>query len=318
MCLYPKLIKNKKYLPNKKNKGNPPTASDERTKLVPVGCGKCIECMKQKKRNWQIRMSEEIKEDKTGLFVTLTFSNEAFEKLRPDVKVTAKKLWENELATIAIRRFLERWRKKYKKSVKHWLVTELGHNGTERIHLHGIIFTDNKEDIEKIWQYGYVWIGEYVSIKTINYIVKYINKLDTQHKGYQPKVLCSKGIGKGYLKKTDANRNKYNGNETKEYYRSSSGHKINLPIYYRNHIYSEDERENLWIKKLDQNIRYVNGEKVNGDDENTYFSLLEHYREKNKRLGYGDDSEEWDVKEYKRKKAMLRQVKKIEEMIKYK
>ena len=50
MCLYPKLIKNKKYVPNKKNKGKVPTPPDERVLWVPVGCGKCIECMKQKAR----------------------------------------------------------------------------------------------------------------------------------------------------------------------------------------------------------------------------------------------------------------------------
>ena len=91
---------------------------------------------------------------------------------------------ENEIASLAVRRFLERWRKKYKKSVKHWLITELGHNGTERIHIHGIIFTDNVEDIRDLWKYGYIWIGDYVNEKTINYIVKYCNKLDIDHKGY--------------------------------------------------------------------------------------------------------------------------------------
>ena len=42
---------------------------------------------------------------------------------------------EDGIATLAVRRFLERWRKKYKKSVKHWFVTELGGKFTERIHL---------------------------------------------------------------------------------------------------------------------------------------------------------------------------------------
>ena len=39
MCLYPKMIKNPKYLPNKKNNNNPPEITDERVKYVPVGCG---------------------------------------------------------------------------------------------------------------------------------------------------------------------------------------------------------------------------------------------------------------------------------------
>ena len=44
MCLYPRLIKNRKYIANKKNGGNIPPVSDLRVLVVPVGCGKCIEC----------------------------------------------------------------------------------------------------------------------------------------------------------------------------------------------------------------------------------------------------------------------------------
>jgi len=48
MCLYPKLIQNKKYTSNKKNSGIIPAIVDNRVLLVPVGCGKCMECRKQK------------------------------------------------------------------------------------------------------------------------------------------------------------------------------------------------------------------------------------------------------------------------------
>ena len=36
-----------------------------------------------------------------------------------------------------------------------------------------------------------IYIGEYVSRKTVNYIIKYIHKIDKKHKGYTPKVLLS-------------------------------------------------------------------------------------------------------------------------------
>ena len=41
------MIKNPKYLPNKKNNNNPPEITDERVKWVPVGCGKRIVTGKQ-------------------------------------------------------------------------------------------------------------------------------------------------------------------------------------------------------------------------------------------------------------------------------
>ena len=101
-----------------------PSHDSERVKLIPVGCGKCIECRNQKKRNWQIRLHEEIKNDNTGIFVTLTFSCEELEKLTKETNLKEC----NAVTTIAVRRFLERWRKEHKKSVKHWLITELGQN----------------------------------------------------------------------------------------------------------------------------------------------------------------------------------------------
>jgi hypothetical protein len=48
MCLYPKFIRNRKYTVTKKNGGNVPEVKDKRALMVPVGCGKCMECKKQK------------------------------------------------------------------------------------------------------------------------------------------------------------------------------------------------------------------------------------------------------------------------------
>lgn len=312
MCLYPKLIKNRKYIKNKKNKGIVPIASDDRLLYVPVGCGRCIECSKQKARNWQIRMTEEIRDDRSGKFVTLTFSNEALIELEKDVKLkNNKQIVENEIATLAVRRFLERWRKKYKISVKHWLVTELGHTGSERIHLHGILFTDiDNTTVQKLWKYGHIWVGDYVNEKTINYIVKYVNKIDLDHKGYISKVLCSAGLGKNYIKRNDSNKNKFNDKKTDTTYRTKLGLKLNLPIYYRNKLYTEEERQKLWLNMLDKNERWICGEKVAADNEIEYLSLLEHYRKLNKRLGYGDDSKEWNKEMYIQNVDKLKYIKK--------
>ena len=54
MCLYPRIIKNRKFQANKKNNGIIPKINDKRTEYVPIGCGKCIECKKQKAREWQV------------------------------------------------------------------------------------------------------------------------------------------------------------------------------------------------------------------------------------------------------------------------
>lgn len=310
MCLFPRLIENKKYKPNKKNNYKPPKMKDERVKFVPVGCGKCIECLKQKQREWRVRLGEEIQHDSSGKFVTLTLSDESFEELNSCIEDFAKGyVRDNLIATLAVRRFLERWRKKYKKSVKHWLITEWGQTNTERMHLHGIIFTDKPEDILPIWRYGHVYIGEFVNEKSINYIVKYLGKFDEKHPNYIGKILTSKGIGKGYLKKYDSKKNKFKGKETKEYYKTQSGIKLALPIYYRNKIYSEEEREKLWLQKLDEQKIYVMGEEIDistTQGEKNYMDAIKYYQSVNNRLGYGNGAIDWNKKNYNIAKNKLK------------
>ena len=315
MCLYPRLVKNPKYRANKKNGGRVPPVLDERVRWVPIGCGKCMECRKQKAREWQIRMSEEIKENKNGKFITFTFSNESIIELMGalEIKVKTKdkekekQVTENAVATLAVRRFLERWRRKYKRSVRHWLVTELGHEGTERIHLHGILWTDRtNEEIEERWGYGHIWVGDYVNEKTVNYVMKYVNKIDLKHKEYEPKILTSPGIGKGYMNRTDWKKNKYKGEETEDTYIYSNGTKAKLPIYYRNKIYTDEEREKLWLQLLDEEKRYILGQEICiKDGEEDYYKILEVARMKNKRIGYGDDTKTWSMRDYAKERERL-------------
>lgn len=352
MCIFGTLAKNRKYEPNKKNGGVVPHLKDGRVGAVPIGCGKCMECMREKAREWRIRLSEEIKDYKNGVFVTLTFSDEEIRKLQIDIqrkqirvkdgiksrsidkngkervrykyKVYDKQIQlkgyetDNEIATLAVDRMLERWRKKHKKSVRHWLITELGHEGTENIHLHGIIFTDHKEDIEKMWKYGYVWDGyeeyeNYVNGATVTYITKYITKTDIDHKEYKPKVLCSDGIGAGYLKRHDSKTNRFNGKKTQDYYQSENGHRQALPIYYRNKLYSDEQREYLWLMKLDKNVRWIDGVKVKigqEDGDEDYYKLVKEAQMKNKRLGYGERMD-WERKKHEENRRNMLNEKRI-------
>ena len=285
-------------MPTKKNGYKPPKLEDERLKYVSIGCGNCEECLKQKSREWQIRLLEEIKNDNTGKFVTLTFEDKHLIEISEKIGFSES----NAVAGYAVRHFLENWRKTEKKSVKHWLITELGQNNTERIHLHGILFTDkNKEFIEKKWKYGSIWIGEYVNERTINYIIKYLTKTDEKHKGYKPQIYTSSGIGKDYINSYNAKKNKYIENNTREYYTTPSGLKLNLPIYYRNKIYSEKEREKLWIEKITKGEIYIKGTKIsvkNEAEQEKYLKLLKNAQDTNKRKGYGDDSKEFNKKNY--------------------
>lgn len=294
MCLYPKLIRNKKYLPSKKNNWCPPTLTDSRVAYITAACGKCLECRQQKQRQWLVRMSEELRENPNAYFITLTIDDKNYKEL----KRIAHTKDDNEIATKAIRLMLERIRKKTGKSIKHWFITELGHEKTERLHLHGIVWGIGTDKlIEEKWQYGFVFTGTYVSEKTINYITKYMTKVDKDHKDFVGKVLCSKGIGIGYCKRADAQNNKYKPGKTNECYRMRNGAKINLPIYYRNQLYTEEERELLFIDKIEKGYIYVLGQKVHRDDTEYYEALLKEGREKEYRLN-GMKQKDWDRRTY--------------------
>ena len=85
MCLYPKFIRNPRYIPNKKNNGIVPEVKDPRVLMVPIGCNDCMECRKKKAREWQVRLLEDVRHNKNGKFVTLTFSDESIYSLSQEI-----------------------------------------------------------------------------------------------------------------------------------------------------------------------------------------------------------------------------------------
>lgn len=292
-CLYSKLVLNPKYLPNKKNNYNPPKCTDERVRYVPVSCGRCIECRKKRRREWMVRLSEELRGGgNPPLFVTLTISNDQLQRVKGE---------SNTKATRFTRWFLENVRKKIGKSVKHFLVTELGKE-RGRIHLHGFIWAE-KELVKKCWIYGFIHIGDFVNEKSINYMTKYMLKKSID-KNFIPKVLASKGIGKGYLSRQDAKQNEYKEGNTNETYRFRNGSKMYLPQYYREKIYNDKEKESLWVEKIEKEEVYICGEKVNPNEEE-YYNLLEYHRKRTEKI-LDDNPQEWEADKMRKRRAKLK------------
>lgn len=281
MCAFKTKIKNPRYKPNKKNGGVPPLCEDERKAYIEIPCGTCIECRKKKTNDWKMRLYEELRElpkDMEAKFVTFTFTDEWLDRLESETEHKDA----NEVAKIAIKYFRERWRWFYKKSPKHWFVTELGHNNTERLHIHGIIIIPkgiiNDEYIRErdgngnpktlvsnkltnIWKYGFTTCGAYCNEKTITYITKYVTKLDTDHEGFKGKIFVSPGIGKSYVQNEHV-RNYHHfenrADKTITTYKFTNGTSVNLCEYYRRKLYSELEIAKLWTFQLDKGVRWLN------------------------------------------------------------
>ena len=161
------------------------------------------------------------------------------------------------------------------------------------------MWTDDVDLLIEKWFYGHVFVGSYCNEETIGYIVKYLHKTDEKHKGFNPKVWCSGGIGSGYLDRGDRQRNIYAGADTKDNYIAANGKKLALPIYYRNKIYNDDERESLWMYRLDKKERWVNGQRVDiSENYDDYYKTLKEARKLNTELGYGDDEKDWNKLHY--------------------
>ena len=69
-------------------------------------------------------------------------------------------------------------------------------------------------------------------------------------------------------------------------------------IYYRNKIFTEEEREKLFLDKIEKGIVYVLGIKIDlKTEEERYNGVLVSERERCERL-YHDNPKEWDERKY--------------------
>lgn len=315
MCLYPVFVKNPKYKPNKKNKGRPPICTDRRLLYIPIKCGYCIECRKQKQREWRVRLEEELRSN-YGYFITLTISPEEIKNLEEKTGLSWKEN-PNEIASKGLRLFLERVRKDTGKSMRHWCVTELGEDNS-RIHLHGIFFGQKSAElVRKHWKYGFIFIGQYCNSRSVNYMTKYMLKVDTKHPEFKQIVLASPGIGSGYFNRLDWQWQKQNYKKLEvPTYTFRNGTKMAMPKYYKDKLFTEKERNKMWINNLNRGTLWIYGEKVKANDWKTIDNLRKYWQNFGKTI-MGDDPIAWDKAktrraEEKQRKAIAEARKKAE------
>lgn len=204
---------------------------------IQVPCGKCPECIRRRASQWIFRLKEEEKISSSAHFVTLTYEPQF---------VTVTKNGYMTLNKPEVQRFFKRLRKAHPAStrLKYYLAAEYG-SKLKRPHYHIILFNADKNLIQANWQLGYVDIAE-VTGASIGYVCGYINKGKTvpEHKrdDRQPEFsLMSKGLGSNYLS-DDIIR--YHHSDPDRFYVVESGNsKISMPRYYRDKIYTDQQRE---------------------------------------------------------------------------
>lgn len=320
MCLYPKIIKNPHYTANKKNNGRVPYCEDKRMLYIAVGCGKCIECRKKQIRSWVARIECEREFNPLpAQFVTLTFDEESLCNLTKQAeKIRITQIQKgiepahiyNIVAKRAMRLFLKRWVKEFGKTLRHFATTELGEE-KGRIHIHLITWTKHFAEIPEIWKYGRVNEKKLKHRKGIRYVVKYIKKQSEIDSDFYGIILASPGIGKDFINTESARLRKQRWNDEQQYIKLETGQKIGIPMYWRQKLFTEEQRMQQWADILDKNERWILGEKFDistQKGQHEFIEALKYQQQKMQRLGYQTD-EDWDEKKYKKSCKKLANVK---------
>jgi hypothetical protein len=183
--------------------------------------------------------------------------------------------------------------------------------------MHGLVWTDKpREDISKYWKYGIVDIGKKgVGEASAGYLVKYMSKVDEKHREYNSKIFASKGIGSGYLERKDVDRHKYDGGDTKKDYRDRKANKLPLPKYFRDKIWTDEEREWMFRDSMEEEKAYVLGKEIDIstlEGKIDYDTAIRYGRKKSERYGY-PGRKDFDKSLYRERKLKDNKFKRYEQ-----
>lgn len=230
-----------------------------------VPCGKCLSCLKDRKNAWAFRMYWEARYSKTCHFVTLTYSPENMPRAggglgrEGHIGTLRKKDLHTFLASM--KRIQYRWYQEQGLAqpdyrIKYYAVGEYG-TKTQRPHYHIIFFNLHPEmikRIDKVWNKGHhhVGTGEKASMQ---YTAKYLIDKDERYLNQpieKPFSCMSKNIGLEYLRANGRFHRDVEDNpeDWRMFAITEAGHKIALPRYYKEKLFSPDEQK--YISELNQ------------------------------------------------------------------
>lgn len=208
------------------------------TMKIPVPCGKCPLCKARRVNEWAFRLMQQEKVSVTSHFVTLTYDTRHV-PISENTFMTLNK--------VDFQKYMKRLRKSLP-GVKftYYMCGEYGSKNF-RPHYHMILFSDVVFDVSMLsdaWQLGTVHVGT-VTGDSVAYTLKYIEKDNWKKKHSRddriPEFsLMSKGIGQNYL--SSEVKSYHRGHIDKLFVTKLSGHRVPMPRYYRNRIWTDSER----------------------------------------------------------------------------
>lgn len=174
---------------------------------LPFGCGQCLACRINKRRQWTLRLLLEYTKHAKTAYITLTYSAEHLPLHVDDTDGTQGVLCKRD-----VQLFLKRLRKHFNdRRIRYYCAGEYGPNNTHRPHYHLILFGVSADELDSdyfffngrsgpcpeqggmrhtllydLWQYGIVHVGE-VTDHSIGYVCGYVtSKLTRQGDGRTP------------------------------------------------------------------------------------------------------------------------------------
>ena len=78
-----------------------------------------------------------------------------------------------------------------------------------------------------------------------------------------------------------------------------------MPKYYKNKIFTEKEREKMWINNLNRGLLWIYGEKVRADDWKTIDNLRKYWQNYGREV-MGDNPIAWNAMKERRKEEKQR------------
>lgn len=236
---------------------------------IPVPCGKCPLCVARRTSQWSFRILQEEKISQSAYFLTLTYDTKHVPLTRSgymtikkrDVQLFFKRLrkahgeYYREFNPKTFR-YVKKWRSSGP-AIKYYTVGEYG-SKYNRPHYHAIVFNAQVEKIQPAWELGHVYYGT-VTGGSVGYCLKYMckkGKIPMHAKDDRIKEfgLMSKGLGKNYI--TEAMRKWHLSDmDNRMYCNLTDGKKISMPRYYKDKIYTEEQRKRI---AFFQKLRYEN------------------------------------------------------------
>lgn len=228
-------------------------------------CGKCMACLSNKRSEWQTRLEVELKHATNAWFITLTYDDKNLPFVTKDGIITIG--LENTIHSFDemyptllesdVQKFFKRLRKKQaqftKEQIRYFYVGEYG-GQTTRPHYHLLLFNLNNDErvvhlqTLQAWKKGFVYVGK-VEPASIAYCTNYIinPEIDVPLGVKPPYARQSRrpAIGHQYINEYK----NYHRNDTDNHvYTSPTGVKRNLPRYYKEKIFSKQERAAMRLK----------------------------------------------------------------------